>query len=78
MLSFMQDKFHMLIWIPSIYVCVSCEASYSDANYTIAFHVVRIIGLNTTYLILDLDFSKNSIKERAMSRRGLRNLLWRA
>ena len=26
MLSFMQDKFHMLIWIPSIYVCVSCEA----------------------------------------------------
>lgn len=50
-------------------------SSYSDANYTIAFHVVRIIGLNTTYLILDLDFSKNSIKERAMSRRGLRNLL---
>ena len=22
MLSFMQDKFHMLIWIPSIYVCI--------------------------------------------------------
>lgn len=33
--------------------------SYFDVNYMIVFYVVRIIGFNMIYFILDLDFSKN-------------------